>query len=222
MITVGASTSARRVGAVVTRYGPRLEGAMAATAPVGPARLVLGADAAAPDASQADARVCAPGSLDARAVHDAVVLCERGGVPRIEKSRTVRLADGAGMVLVNTRGGSTDADLHEVPTVHLSARDGRALRAWARQHRRSEVRLVSIGRERRPARVARFSSGGDPTWSVIKPDLVAPGHRRPRCDHRGLGRRQRYVGSDRPCQRRRGDPARPTRPTPRPRSGPRS
>ena len=79
------------------------------------------------------------------------------------------------MVLVNTHRGSTDADLHEVPTVHLSARDGRALRAWARHHRRPEVRLVSIGRERTPVRVARFSSGGDPTWSVIKPDLVAPG-----------------------------------------------
>ena len=38
----------RRVGAVVATRGPRLEGAMVATAPVGPARLVLGADAAAP------------------------------------------------------------------------------------------------------------------------------------------------------------------------------
>jgi hypothetical protein len=37
------------------------------------------------------------------------------------------------------------------------------------------VRLVSVGRERAPVRIARFSSGGDPTWSVIKPDLVAPG-----------------------------------------------
>lgn len=175
VVTVGASTSARRVGAVVTRRGPRLEGAMAATAPVGPARLVVGADAAAPGASTDDARVCAPGSLDVRAVHGAVVLCERGRLPRLTKSRTVRLADGAGMVLVNRRAGSTDADLHEVPTVHLSAADGRALTAWARQHPRAEVRLESRGRERTPARLARFSSGGDPTWSVIKPDVVAPG-----------------------------------------------
>ena len=119
--------------------------------------------------------MCAPGSLDARAVHDAIVLCERGDVARVDKSRTVRLADGAGMVLVNTAPGSTDADLHAVPTVHLSARDGRALRAWAADRQRPRVRLVAVGRERQPARVARFSSGGDPTWSVIKPDLVAPG-----------------------------------------------
>lgn len=175
VITVGASTSALPVGAVVATRGPRLEGAMVATAPVGPAPLVLGADAAAPGVSLSDARVCAPGSLDARAVRDAIVLCERGDVPRVDKSRTVRLADGAGMVLVNTAAGSTDADIHAVPTVHLSARDGRALRTWAADRRRPQVRLVAVGRERAPTRVARFSSGGDPTWSVIKPDLVAPG-----------------------------------------------
>ncbi|WP_188111217.1 S8 family serine peptidase [Nocardioides antri] len=175
VVTVGASTSAQRVGAVVTRDGPRLDGAMAATAPVGPARLVLGADAAAAGVPRADARVCAPGSLDARRVRDAVVLCERGTVPRVAKSMTVRLADGAGMVLANRGPGSTDADLHAVPTVHIAARDGRSLRAWARDRRRPEVRLVTVGRERTPPRVARFSSGGDPTWSVIKPDLVAPG-----------------------------------------------
>ncbi|WP_322937047.1 S8 family serine peptidase [Nocardioides bizhenqiangii] len=175
VVTVGASTSAPRVGAVVATHGPRLEGAMVATAPVAPAPLVLGADAAAAGVGEADARVCAPGSLDARAVHDAIVLCERGSVPRVDKSQTVRLADGAGMVLVNTEAGSTDADLHAVPTVHLSAREGRTLRAWAADRRRPEVRLVALGRERTPTRVARFSSGGDPTWSVIKPDLVAPG-----------------------------------------------
>ena len=175
VITVGASTSALPVGAVVATRGPRLEGAMVATAPVEPAPLVLGADAAAPGASLVDARVCAPGSLDARVVHDAIVLCERGEVPRVDKSRTVQLADGAGMVLVNTAAGSTDADIHAVPTVHLSARDGRTLRAWADDRRHPRVRLVAVGRERAPARVARFSSGGDPTWSIIKPDLVAPG-----------------------------------------------
>lgn len=175
VVTVGASTSARPVGTVVARNGPRLDGAMAATAPVGPARLVLGSQAAAPDARPADARVCAPRSLDAALVRGAVVLCERGVVPRLAKSSAVRLADGAGMVLVNTRAGTEDADLHAVPTVHLSARDGRALQAWAHHRRRPLVRLVSAGRERAPVRVARFSSGGDPTWSVIKPDLVAPG-----------------------------------------------
>jgi len=175
VITVGASMSAQRAGAVVADDGPRLEGAMAATAPVGPAPVVRAIDAAAPGVTRADAAVCAAGSLDAGEVQDAIVLCERGAVARVEKSMTVRLAGGAGMVLVNTGAGSTDADLHAVPTVHLTARDGRALRAWARDRRRPEVRLVSVGRERGPLRVARFSSGGDPTWSVIKPDLVAPG-----------------------------------------------
>lgn len=175
VITVGASTSAQQVGAIVAQDGPRLEGAMAATAPVGPAPLVLGEDAVAVGADRSDARVCAPGSLDASVVDRAIVVCERGAVARVEKSRTVRLADGVGMVLVNTAPGSTDADLHAVPTVHLSAADGRALEAWARGRSRPLVRLVTIGEERAPARVARFSNGGDPTWPVLKPDLVAPG-----------------------------------------------
>jgi hypothetical protein len=175
VITVGASASAQRVGAVVATRGPRLEGSMAATAPVGPAPLVLGSDAAAPGATVDEARVCAPGSLDAGVVRDAIVLCERGGVARVDKSHAVQLADGAGMVLVNTASGSTNADLHAVPTVHLSARDGRALLEWAADRRRPEVRLAAVGRERGPVRVAPFSSGGDPTWPFIKPDLVAPG-----------------------------------------------
>ncbi len=175
VVTVGASASTQRVGAVAATRGPRLEGAMVATAPVGPAPLVVGGEAVASGARVADARACAPGSLDARDVDGAIVLCERGSVPRVDKSRAVRLAGGAGMVLVNTAAGSTDADLHAVPTVHLTARDGRELRAWAADRRRPTVRLVTVGRERGPVRVARFSSGGDPTWSVLKPDLVAPG-----------------------------------------------
>ncbi len=148
---------------------------MAAPAPVGPARLVLGSEAVATGADLEAARVCAPGSLDPRRVGGAVVVCERGAVGRVEKSETVRLADGVGMILVNVGRGSTDADLHAVPTVHLSVSDGRALLAWAVRTDRPRVRLVATGADRTRPRVARFSSGGDPTWTVIKPDLVAPG-----------------------------------------------
>ena len=176
VITVGASTSALPVGAVVATRGPRLEGAMVGDrsrrpGAAGPRRRRRGtrrlpvrrAGSARPAAST-------PGPSTTRSS-----CASAATVARVDKSRAVRLADGAGMVLVNTAAGSTDADIHAVPTVHLSARDGRTLRAWADDRRRPRVRLVALGRERAPARVARFSSGGDPTWSVIKPDLVAPG-----------------------------------------------
>ena len=159
-------------------------------------------------ASQADARVCAPGSLDARAVHGAVVLCERGGVPRVEKSRTVRLADGAGMVLVNTR---RRLDRRRPPRgadrPPVRPRRPRAARVGARPPAaRGAPRVDRPGTPPGPGR---------PVQQWRRPDLVGDqarpgraGRRRPCCDHRRLGRRQRYVGSDRPRQRRRRDPAR--------------
>lgn len=183
VMTVGASDSAERVGAVTGRSLSRLTGAMAATAPVGPALLVRGADVAADGVSRRRARVCAPDSLDAGRVRGRVVLCERGVVPRVAKSAAVKLADGVGMVLINTsintsintRGGSVDPDLHAVPTVHLPASAGRALLRWAERTTRPVIRLSPVEAREITPRLAPFSSGGDPTWSVMKPDLVAPG-----------------------------------------------
>jgi hypothetical protein len=118
--------------------------------------------------------VCAPGSLDAARVAGAIVLCERGEVGRVDKSAAVRQADGVGMVLMNTRPGATDVDVHSVPTVHVDEADGRAIRRWLRAHPGGRVTLRPLGVERRPARVTGWSSGGDPVGAVLKPDLVAP------------------------------------------------
>ncbi|HWJ83764.1 MAG TPA: S8 family serine peptidase [Nocardioides sp.] len=178
VVTVGATHAAARVGEVVAAGGPRLRGASSAVDPVA-GRLVRGAEVRAPHASRADARQCLPGSLDAARADGAVVLCLRGGAPRVDKSRAVALAGGAGMVLVNTRPGSVDADLHAVPTVHLAAPEGRRLLSWSRRLARRgvvpRVRLVPGGVDRAPRRVAAFSSAGDPTSPVLKPDVLAPG-----------------------------------------------
>ena len=178
VVTVGASHAAQRVGEVVTAGGPRLRGASSTVDPAA-GRLVLGADLRAPGASRVEARHCLPDSLDAGRAEGAVVVCIRGEGPRVDKSRTVDLAGGVGMVLLNTRRGSVDADLHSVPTVHLAAPEGRRLVAWARRADRrgqpARVRLVPRGVERGPDRVAAFSPSGDPTSTVLKPDLVAPG-----------------------------------------------
>ncbi|CAB4704096.1 MAG: S8 family serine peptidase [Actinobacteria bacterium] len=174
--TVGSTTGVVRRGQVrLGSSGPRLAGAMAAVRSVGPAPLVVGAHAAAPDATRADARICAPGSLDASRVHGAIVLCDRGGVGRVDKSAAVAQADGVGMVLVNLAPQSVDADFHTVPTVHLGRADGLVVRRWARRHPRQDVRLTPVGVERPDARMVRSSSAGNPSGAVLKPDLVAPG-----------------------------------------------
>ena len=147
---------------------------MVSTRSVPPARLVVGERVRARGASRADARMCAPGSLDARRVAGAVVLCRRGSVGRVDKSRAVRLADGAGMVLVNVSPGGVTADFHSVPTVHLADDQGRVLRRWAARHPRARVALRPVGVVREPRSVARWSSPGSPLVGVLKPDLVAP------------------------------------------------
>ncbi len=172
--TVGGTTGVARVGEVRLGDGPRLAGATAASRRVGPVRLVLAADVVAPGWSRAEARTCAPGSLDAGRVDGRVVLCERGRVARVGKSEAVARADGAGMVLVNTGPGSRNADLHDVPTVHLDAGDGRVVRRWARRHPAGTVTLAPLGKTRTAPRVVPWSSSGDPSAAVLKPDVVAP------------------------------------------------
>ncbi len=173
--TVGGAIGQRRLGRVVLAGGgPRLEGAMVSTRTVRPTRLVIGQQVPAAGVDRADARVCAPGSLDAGRVEGAIVLCERGGVGRVDKSQEVRLADGVGMVLVNVGPGDVAADFHSVPTVHLADAAGRELRRWVARHRGAQVTLRPMGVSREPRAVARWSSSGSPIGGALKPDLVAP------------------------------------------------
>ncbi len=173
--TVGAAAGPARQGDVVLADGRRYTGAMSATRPVGPARVVLGADVAAAGATRADARVCTPGSLDAARVVGRIVLCDRGVIGRIDKSAAVARADGVGMVLANVTPGNVVADFHSVPTVHVDRTDGASLRRWVARHPSTRLSLDPVGQMPAPPRVARWSSAGDPEGAVVKPDLVATG-----------------------------------------------
>ncbi|WP_164775149.1 S8 family serine peptidase [Nocardioides pantholopis] len=173
--TVGAAQGVVRQGRVVVRGGPRLDGAMASARRVPAARVVLASTVPAAGAGARQARVCAPGSLDAGRVAGRIVVCERGRVGRVDKSAAVEQADGVGMVLLNTRRQPVAADLHSVPTVHLDAAAGRTLQRWVRRHPQTRVTLSPDGRTRSPRVVLPWSSAGDPAAPVLKPDVVAPG-----------------------------------------------
>jgi hypothetical protein len=174
VLTVGGVTGDLRRGRVSLPDGLTLTGAMASSRTAGPARLVLGSRAAAATATPDEARLCLPGSLDASLTSGAIVLCERGGAGRVEKSETVDQAAGVGMVLANVRPGSVESDLHSVPTVHVSRAAGTALRAWHRGHRDARVTLTPLGVRPAEPRVTTWSTSGDPTGAVVKPDLVGP------------------------------------------------
>jgi hypothetical protein len=172
--TVGAASRGQRRGVVDLADGPALEGAMASSRTVGPAPLVVASRVPAGHASRQAAAQCRPGSLDVARTRGAIVLCERGGIGRVAKSAVVDRADGVGMVLVNTGPGSLDADLHSVPAVHLGRADAQRVRSWAASHPHGRLVLRPDDGGRPPTRVTGWSSGGDPTGPVVKPDLVAP------------------------------------------------
>ncbi len=176
--TVAASTSHLYQGAVRLPDGSSYVGAMTADATVSDARVVLAADAAADGAEPSSAARCEEGTLDARLVQDAVVVCDRGETARVDKSTAVAQAGGVGMVLANTSPDSVDADVHAVPTVHLDARAAASLAAYVREAGpEARVSLDPTASEDVPVPTsARFSgrgpvAGGD----VLKPDLSAPG-----------------------------------------------
>ncbi len=170
--TVGGALGAMPRGEVVGA-GLRLPGAMLSPRGLGARHVVLARTARAPGATSTDAAQCAPGSLDAAQVRGRIVVCERGGVGRVDKSGTVALADGAGMVLLNLTGGSVDADVHAVPTVHLDRAAARQLRSWLVDHPGARLRLAPAGLSR-GGRVAPWSPSGDPASGVVKPDVLAP------------------------------------------------
>ncbi len=170
--SVGGTTGATRRGAVVAP-GLRLTGAMAARDQTQPARLVLGARATAAGSTPSESRRCLPGSLDAARVSGRIVVCERGGIGRVDKSEAVHRADGAGMVLVNTSRGQVTADFHRLPTVHLTKDDAHDLLVWLRSHPGRRVSLRPDGVLRTPERLVAWTSSGDPAGAFVKPDIVA-------------------------------------------------
>ena len=138
-------------------------------------RAVLAQDAAAPGVSRSDAGQCRQGALDSRLVAERVVVCRRGGIGRIDKSESVSQAGGRAMVLVNRRPGAVSADLHSVPTVHLSAVAGRRLSRWVARHPDARLRLSRVLGDPGTRRTAPWSASGDPRGPALKPDAVADG-----------------------------------------------
>ena len=125
-------------------------------------------------ASRPAARLCLPGSLDARKVAGRVVVCDRGGTARVAKSEAVGRQTASGWSSSTSRPGGVSADFHEVPTVHLSVDDGRTLRRWLRTHETTRVRLLRSPGASDVRRPPSWSAAGDPRGPVLKPDLVAP------------------------------------------------
>lgn len=132
------------------------------------------------DSEDAGSELCIPGELDASVVADKIVLCLRGAIARVDKSRAVFEAGGAGMVLYNASDAQSQVtDNHWVPSVHINNTDGLAVKAYidgtgssatARIHGGEKVTIPAPW-------MADFSSRGPNPVApdIIKPDVTAPG-----------------------------------------------
>lgn len=187
--TVAAGTHNRDgQGSVTLGNGATYNGASVATA-VGPASLVDSVAAlnpayvhtpvsGIPDAATAVA-LCVPGSLDPAAVSGKIVICLRGVIARVDKSRAVLEAGGIGMIMYNNPDNSLNADFHFVPTVHVNSVAGLAIKAYAATAgATATINQATIIYNAAAPFTASFSSrgplqagGGD----LLKPDVIAPG-----------------------------------------------
>lgn len=128
-----------------------------------------------------EAQFCTRGSLDSKLVHGKIVACERGMNSRTEKGEEVKMAGGAGMILLNSenQGEELFADPHILPATSIGASAGKVIRSYIRFDKRPTASISFLGtRYGDPAPVmAAFSSRGPSIIGpdVIKPDVTAPG-----------------------------------------------
>lgn len=178
--SVAASTHNNSLrGTVELSNGDKFAGASIMSSEVKDKPIALAVDVKAATATDANAALCAPGTLDPAKTAGKIVVCDRGIVDRTAKSATVAQAGGVGMVLVNLTPSSLDVDLHSVPTVHL---EDPAIKDVVKADPALTASLVSTdttGGELPPVpQIAGFSSRG-PTLAansdLLKPDITAPG-----------------------------------------------
>ncbi|HWS52657.1 MAG TPA: S8 family serine peptidase [Pyrinomonadaceae bacterium] len=162
---------------------------------VGPAPVVRAQDAGAAGAHPDLVRQCFSAdptignlpALDPAKVAGRIVLCERGGPTpvaanaRVDKSLAVLNAGGVGMILANVTANTLNADLHSVPTVHLSNLDGPAVAAYVINAGAAATASIAQGvvSLTAPAPDIAASSSRGPSLAgggdILKPDFMAPG-----------------------------------------------
>jgi subtilisin family serine protease len=184
--TVAAGTHNRNGrGSVTLGDGSTISGASVASA-IGPRPFIDSTAAGLAGADPTRVALCYTAAdnggtpvLDPAKIAGKIVLCDRGVTARVNKSLAVQQAGGVGMVLANTSANSLNADLHFVPSVHISHLDRPAVKAYAATVGATATINQSTVVFNEPAPfTAAFSSRGPLTagaGDLLKPDVIAPG-----------------------------------------------
>lgn len=182
--TVAAATFRRAFQVVELGDGQRFLGASVTAGLADATPLVTSLSVKAAGVTDADARLCASGTLDPALAAGKVVQCDRGVVDRIAKSAEVKRVGGVAMVMTNTSENSLNADYHFVPSVHLSHVARQPILDYITDAGAgATARLVpptaaELAAAPQVPEIAAFSSRGPSVTLVgdlIKPDLAAPG-----------------------------------------------
>jgi subtilisin family serine protease len=170
--TVGGNTQSRFFeGKVVLGDGSKYYGA-SITGGTGELPLV--------DAADHGNELCNPAVTFSGDVSGKIVLCRRGAVARADKSRSVYLAGGAGMVMYNIDDvGTLASDSHWVPSVHIDQTPGLAIKVYIASASDPTAQIFEgvAGEWPSAPSMTQFSSRGpNPVvGDIIKPDITAPG-----------------------------------------------
>jgi subtilisin family serine protease len=172
LTSVGASTQRRDFrGTVTLGDGQTFEG-VTVTAGIASVPIV--------DAATLGNPLCAPTpGFPAGSITGAMVLCERGGNARVEKSLVVQQGGGVAMLLYNPTLNSLNTDNHYLPSLHVDATAGAAARAYIAAAGAAATASLSGGQkvDAQANVMASFSSRGPNLLSedIITPDVTAPG-----------------------------------------------
>ncbi|WP_307794406.1 S8 family peptidase [Arthrobacter cavernae] len=180
LTTVAATSFSQELqGTIEFSDGSKHRGASIMNKEVIGAGVVLSTNAAS---ATGNAALCTPGSLDPAKIAGKVVVCDRGVVDRVAKSREVLRGGGVGMILVNLVDSSLDTDKHAVPTVHVNPPATQAIKDKVTANPAITVSLLNrdttgLPLEAQP-QIAGFSSRGPllaTDSDLLKPDVSAPG-----------------------------------------------
>lgn len=111
-----------------------------------------------------------------------IVVCDRGGIARTDKSANVAAGGAAGFVLANVDAQAEHmvADPHTIPAVHIGDTAGDILRGWLATGSGHSVMIEGTSTEldtETGNTMADFSSRGANRAlpGIVKPDIAAPG-----------------------------------------------
>lgn len=127
-------------------------------------------------------QLCLPGVGFDEDVTGKIVLCARGQNARVEKSKVVADAGGAGMILHNENDAQAlITDSHYIPSTHVNLSTGLEIKAYIDAAGAGATARIGQGEAtpRTGSVMADFSSRGPvgtpASADIIKPDVTAPG-----------------------------------------------